>query len=288
MSRPTIPSSSNRALPSPNGEHAFPQELIDIIIDYLHDEKPSLHACSAVCHSWLPSARYHLFYAIDITCSLLCNTERYHRLLASLEESPQLASYIQDLKVGYTSWCIGSEGAENLLSTIFNKLKNVRTLTLQRVYIPALPAHLKESLYALFALSTLRRLSLADFNVQTFSELTTLLTTCSRLTCLILFQIRWEDRGGIESLGGLVRPSVLDSRRISQMTTPELSHNTHCFSPRELKLRGVSYRNSRSLLNFLGSSVEDFELDDIFEHHRFEGQCPAFSYPSTYVFKPMR
>lgn len=40
----------------------LPQEIIDMIIDYFHDDKRSLVACSVVSSAWLPAARHHLFY----------------------------------------------------------------------------------------------------------------------------------------------------------------------------------------------------------------------------------
>lgn len=40
----------------------IPAEIRDIIIDYLRDDHRSLKACSLVCHAWLDSSRYHLFY----------------------------------------------------------------------------------------------------------------------------------------------------------------------------------------------------------------------------------
>lgn len=39
------------------------QEVADMIIDFLYDDKPSLRACSLVCTSWVRSAQYHLFYS---------------------------------------------------------------------------------------------------------------------------------------------------------------------------------------------------------------------------------
>jgi hypothetical protein len=39
----------------------FPLETIDMIIDYLHDDKLSLAACSLGCRQWLPSTRFHMF-----------------------------------------------------------------------------------------------------------------------------------------------------------------------------------------------------------------------------------
>ncbi|KAJ7160362.1 hypothetical protein C8R46DRAFT_1354058 [Mycena filopes] len=44
----------------------IPPELTDYIIDLLWDSKSTLHSCSLVCTSWLPSTRHHLFESIVI------------------------------------------------------------------------------------------------------------------------------------------------------------------------------------------------------------------------------
>ncbi|KAF9066123.1 hypothetical protein BDP27DRAFT_1151553, partial [Rhodocollybia butyracea] len=41
--------------------HHYPQELVDEIIGFLHDDKGGLLHCSLVCRAWMPAARYHLF-----------------------------------------------------------------------------------------------------------------------------------------------------------------------------------------------------------------------------------
>ena len=43
-----------------------PPELVDRVIDHLHDDKPSLGRCALVCHGWLPSSRLHLFEWVRI------------------------------------------------------------------------------------------------------------------------------------------------------------------------------------------------------------------------------
>ncbi|KAK7690611.1 hypothetical protein QCA50_005710 [Cerrena zonata] len=48
------------------------QELVDRVIDHLWDDKPSLGACTLVCSSWLPEARYHLFREIILRFSNSC------------------------------------------------------------------------------------------------------------------------------------------------------------------------------------------------------------------------
>ena len=44
----------------------LPPELIDIILDLLHDDKPALLACSLVHKTWTHTARYQLFADVDI------------------------------------------------------------------------------------------------------------------------------------------------------------------------------------------------------------------------------
>jgi len=39
----------------------LPQEMIKAFIDHLHDDQPSLKACSLVCKNWTHPARLHLF-----------------------------------------------------------------------------------------------------------------------------------------------------------------------------------------------------------------------------------
>ena len=40
----------------------LPQEICDLIIDHLHEDKPSLHCCSLVSRGWVHRSRTHIFY----------------------------------------------------------------------------------------------------------------------------------------------------------------------------------------------------------------------------------
>lgn len=42
----------------------IPPELVDQIIDHLHNDLKSLNACALTARDWLPSARYHRFHSI--------------------------------------------------------------------------------------------------------------------------------------------------------------------------------------------------------------------------------
>ena len=45
----------------------LPLEILDLIVDYLHDERTALNACCAVSKSWIPRARRHLFFHIEFS-----------------------------------------------------------------------------------------------------------------------------------------------------------------------------------------------------------------------------
>jgi hypothetical protein len=44
----------------------IPQELSDIILDFLHNDVAALCSAGLVCRSWLPSSRFHLFSKSEI------------------------------------------------------------------------------------------------------------------------------------------------------------------------------------------------------------------------------
>lgn len=48
-------------------EPKLPPELVDYVLDYLHDDKTTLVACVSVSKSWVDSSRYHLFSTIRFT-----------------------------------------------------------------------------------------------------------------------------------------------------------------------------------------------------------------------------
>ncbi|KAF8970631.1 hypothetical protein BDZ97DRAFT_54398 [Flammula alnicola] len=43
-----------------------PQELIDLFIDHLHDDRKALKSCGLVCKAWLPASRHHLFRSVSL------------------------------------------------------------------------------------------------------------------------------------------------------------------------------------------------------------------------------
>ncbi|KAJ7599675.1 hypothetical protein C8J56DRAFT_846422 [Mycena floridula] len=127
---------SSAALP----EEKFPQEIIDTIIDFWHDDPPLLAICSLVSRKWLPSSRFHIYKAVifrDVPGSL-----KFLDLLGSTHET--MSSSIRSLefrsrgawegwKCGYRDrWNTGritrqvKAGHEKLLRCLVDHIRTVR------------------------------------------------------------------------------------------------------------------------------------------------------------------
>ena len=48
---------------------SLPPEILNLIIDHLHDEPTMLRACCLVSKSWVPRTRIHLFYRVEFSSS---------------------------------------------------------------------------------------------------------------------------------------------------------------------------------------------------------------------------
>ena len=48
---------------------SLPPEILDLIIDHLHDEPTTLRACCLVCKPWVPRTRIHLFDRVRFSSS---------------------------------------------------------------------------------------------------------------------------------------------------------------------------------------------------------------------------
>jgi hypothetical protein len=75
------------ALPKPSNITApstftvqYVGELVDWILDFLHDDISTLQVCSLVCKAWLPTARFHLFRKFVLSRK---NRGEFFKLLSS-------------------------------------------------------------------------------------------------------------------------------------------------------------------------------------------------------------
>ena len=83
----------------------LPPELVDCIIDHLHDDPVTLHSCALVNSTWLPASHYHIFRRVSIRVNegnypynTSCGGEasRLYRIVVS---SPEIVPYICDLLI---------------------------------------------------------------------------------------------------------------------------------------------------------------------------------------------
>ena len=94
----------------------LPPELLDSVVDFLHDSHRSLRVCSLVSKSWIPRARKHLFANVEFT---------YQRTLRSWkatfpDPAASPAHYTKTLRIRYPH-CVAladaKEGCTCLIST---------------------------------------------------------------------------------------------------------------------------------------------------------------------------
>ncbi|TCD64220.1 hypothetical protein EIP91_004355 [Steccherinum ochraceum] len=81
--------------------HHVPQELVDMVLDHLHEDKRTLKACTLVSPSWLDTSRHHLFY--DLTVPVSEDTKSFDAFTDFLINTPLIATYIRDLRLRHGS-----------------------------------------------------------------------------------------------------------------------------------------------------------------------------------------
>ncbi|PBK65295.1 hypothetical protein ARMSODRAFT_441023 [Armillaria solidipes] len=128
---PKIPPSIPAASPQP----IIPQELIDIIIDYLYNDTHSLRACALVSSSWSGRSQQHLFSRITLAGRPWPDKPKSRSaaelFLRLIESAPHIPSFVRHLEIiegdifEYDRWLGRSIP---VLDRILPALTNLRTL----------------------------------------------------------------------------------------------------------------------------------------------------------------
>ncbi|KAF8530776.1 hypothetical protein JB92DRAFT_3105997 [Gautieria morchelliformis] len=87
---------------SSSTKYMLPGELIDQVIDHLHDDLPSLRACCLTCRAWVPSARFHIFYNIVLSAKrahAFARVRRMRRAAGLLKPSPHISLLVRSLTI---------------------------------------------------------------------------------------------------------------------------------------------------------------------------------------------
>jgi len=142
----------------------IPLELVDIILDYAHNDLPLLTACSLVCRAWFPSARYHIFYSASLDAQ---NAPFFARLLdAPLSTIPHFIRRIE-AKDTY-------EG-ERWLSSLFPRLSVLPALTSVSIASSFDTTFSEDTLSTLASFDTLVELKLTECAFEDFAQVQKLL-----------------------------------------------------------------------------------------------------------------
>lgn len=73
----------------------IPPEIVDRIIDYIHEDTKTLIACSLVARDWVPSTRLHLFAKLS-----LLSAHEVARFAELDSFAPNIIHYCQELSIG--------------------------------------------------------------------------------------------------------------------------------------------------------------------------------------------
>ncbi|GJE86554.1 hypothetical protein PsYK624_026340 [Phanerochaete sordida] len=135
----------------------FPQELVDWTIDFLHNDKATLRACSLVQRRWLSTSSFHLFScfkwprcgchwargrgSLQDTCEcsrLLGQSKTLDELKSLLESSPRMRENVQELLITFTLIWHGRTLLRRVTSTqeiidILDLLPHIRSLELHHL-----------------------------------------------------------------------------------------------------------------------------------------------------------
>ncbi|KAF9000414.1 hypothetical protein BDQ17DRAFT_1359569 [Cyathus striatus] len=182
----------------------LPQELVDNILDHLHDDYQSLSSCSLVCRAWLPSSRLHLFSKISLKAaaphapSIYPPQDRCRRLYRMLLRSPEIIPCIRELEIcegsgssphhpdaRSTTWVTTERSLTHLLQ-ILTHLRRLDFSSQTVIYWTTLPRGFQEALCKILSLPSLTYVRLHSWSFPLASSLSTALSRCRNLNALAL------------------------------------------------------------------------------------------------------
>lgn len=249
----------------------LPPELDDIILDHLHDDRAALSNCALVRRSWLPTARYHRWRNLHLTCveNGLRDVERI------IEGCPDIVRHVQTVVLSQKKGEVCQWYDLHLLHSALETVSHFPSLTeftLDGLWFGVS----KQGQFTprSVTLPSVRRLRLSSCTFDAFEDIQQLCDAFTALSCLQLDGVWWgrwgPDRGLATSVASDASPSA--------STLKELELGS-CFSrdkiidwllntlPSEpsietlvLPLVGAYDTRLKDLLNFIGPSLRHLEL----------------------------
>lgn len=153
-----------------------PQELTDIIIDYLHNDEAALRSASLVCKSWFPESRFQLFSSIKLPVYDVYNASGLIEAICA--EGSTIPPYILHLEIENK----GHQDAKNVDLALLRlpPFNNLKSLSLGQIKWASLTDAKK---CVISMAQNITTLSLCYFTVRHFRLL-------SSLFCLICYSLK--------------------------------------------------------------------------------------------------
>lgn len=199
----------------------LPQELIDQIIDHLHDDPPALSSCALVCNAWLPPSRHHFFAKITLKAMApngptSCPQERCKRLYWLLIRSPKIIPNVRELEVcegspypgphpdtRSTTWVTTERTLPPLLK-LLTHLKRLDFSATTTFYWKTLPPTFQNAIHAVLSLSSLTYVRFHSWSFSNFASLASLLSHCHTLKGLALSSTTVSDDATVDQEDRLI------------------------------------------------------------------------------------
>jgi hypothetical protein len=146
---------SNMRLRSHTRSRRLPPELIEHIIDYLHDNPEDLCSCALVCKAWLAPSRLHLFYKISFHRRPFLPS--YRILQCAIQRSSHIALCVRELSFSSEAFHEYLYRAElnTILPQIFRSFTKLRKLTLRSLIWDQMAPDVKKSIQDILAFPSL-------------------------------------------------------------------------------------------------------------------------------------
>ncbi|KAI0815025.1 hypothetical protein BC629DRAFT_834035 [Irpex lacteus] len=244
----------------------LPQEVIDMIIDFLQDDRRTLRSCAEVCKPWVRVAYYHLFRNFRIEATPSFKAGYSAKLRAILQCSFHV--YVQDLTVAPipTRSSLYPELAEEDVVAFLTYLPRLRSLRLDQT---GFTRHISK-------LHPTRRFSLDKLSINWMYPSIPGTNSSTSDLLLLFYEIRELDlkvvhrkhlSDAISFEGGKPPPPVLvDTLTLSDVSGPLLRLLRRLISGDHLRTMRVSIAATADvvelgeMLNSVGSKLLEFQL----------------------------
>lgn len=222
-----------------------PIEIVEVIIDHLHNDKETLKACSLVSRRWVFSARYHLVYPIKL----------HHKNITDfldLLQSPclKIAPSIRDLS--FLSIVPERNWIPSALSTIEKHLTHVESLTLHGVRWSRLDSTTTSSFFRGF--QSVTHLTVKAGAFSSFSQCVEFICSFPALVTLTANKCQWDSNTAAPP-----SPRFTLSRRLTTLAidtppntlTQWLTNQSCARTLRKVSIEFIETDHGTSVRNFL-------------------------------------